>query len=282
MERAEKLIRSSDISLPVSKAKLTMALLPRVGFTSYAWIARGLPLGASRFGGPADLPAGLKWPRADGRPLLLAAQLNFGTLPIERSHPMVKRLPERGSFCLFLDVDDDPSGVAGEARGVVAMQFDGDARSLVRHDPPPAENAETWTHCHAVTVWPADHHLCLPDAEAVDSPLSEADRAEHGEVYQDLRSEINDLARTRHEVTLLGTPTLFNPDLRYALPDPDQWMLLLQFDGECEFLAGASTVSDRNPRTPSFGSADFVQYFVRKADFAAGRLDRGHLGYMMT
>ena len=51
MERAEELIRSQ---LPLSERRLIAALVPRVGFSSYPWIARGLPLGASRFGGPAD------------------------------------------------------------------------------------------------------------------------------------------------------------------------------------------------------------------------------------
>src|SRR5689334_20222138 len=96
MHKAEKVIRSSDLSLPVSKERLIAALLPRVGFSSYPWMARGLPLGASRFGGPADLPACMEWPRVHGRPMLLLAQLNFGALPIKRDHPIVKRLPERG------------------------------------------------------------------------------------------------------------------------------------------------------------------------------------------
>src|SRR5688572_16098865 len=105
MQAAEELIRSSNLSLPVSKARLIAALVPRIGFSSYPWITRGLHLGASRFGGPADLPAGVDWPRVDGRPLLLMAQLNFGELPIERHHPLMRLLPERGWFCLFLDID---------------------------------------------------------------------------------------------------------------------------------------------------------------------------------
>ena len=36
------------------------------------------------------------------------------------------------------------------------------------------------------------------------------------------------------------------------------------------------------PRQPSLGAADFVQYFVRKADYKVGRLDRGFLDYMLT
>ena len=103
MERAVAVIRSSDLSLPVSKRKLIAVLLPRVGFSSYPWMPRGLPLRASsRFGGPADLPVGVGWPIVDGRPLLLLAQLNFGDLPIERGHPIVQQLPvPRGGSVFF-------------------------------------------------------------------------------------------------------------------------------------------------------------------------------------
>src|SRR6185437_16630465 len=233
MEPAEELILSSDRALPVSKERLVAALLPRVGFSSYPWVSRALPLGASRFGGPSDLPAGIDWPSVDGRPLLLLAQLNFADLPIQRRHPIVKLLPERGWLCLFLDVDGNTRGTTGEEPGMVALQFQGDANKLVRHDPEPAPDAETWTHCHAVTVCYADHHLCLPDSDAVDSPLPKGDREESRDTYFELRSAIDDLARTRHEVTLLGSPTLFNPDLRRSLPNPQERMLLLELDGEC-------------------------------------------------
>lgn len=284
MGDAEEVIRSSEVALPMPKDRLLAALRPRVGFTSYPWMSRGLSLGASRFGGPADLPPGIAWPKADGRPLLLLAQLNFGDLPIKRFHPTVNQLPKRGWFCLFLDVDWDGNlrGLGGDNPGAVALQFDVAAESLIRHDPEPARDAKTWTHCHAVSVWPADHHLCLPGSDAVDSPLAENDREQFRDSYYELESEIDNLARTRHEVTLLGTPTLFNPDPRHSQQHPEEWMLLLQLDGECSWLAGVADPGKRYLDQPKFGSADFVQYFVRKSDYAAGRLDRGFLDYMLT
>ena len=112
MREAVQLIRSSRSPFPVPHEKLIAALKPRVGFTSLPWVPRGLPVGASRFGGPADLPAGVGWPTVDGRPLLLMAQLNFGDPPIERDHPLVQLLPQSGRLCLFLDVD---KGAVGEA-----------------------------------------------------------------------------------------------------------------------------------------------------------------------
>lgn len=282
MHEAEELIRSNNLSLPISNERLIAALLPRVGLTSYPWIPRALPLGASRFGGPADLPASVDWPTSNGRPLLLLAQLNFGDLPIDRFHPTVAKLPKCGWLCLFLDVDRSASGTAGDSPGVVAMQFEGDAHALIQHDLDPLPLTETWTHCHWATVYPAHHYLCLPCADAVDSPLLDEDRAQNRERYEEVRYEIDDLALAHHEVILLGTPTLFNPDLRRSLPVPTEWMLLLEFHGECAWLAGASNPRTRSIPQPSFGSADYVQYFIRKSDYNAGRLDRGFLDYMLT
>lgn len=284
MGDARTCIDSYGGALPVSKDRLIASLIPRVGFTSYPWVSRAMPLGASRFGGPVDLPTGVDWPSAEGRPLLLLAQLNFNNLPITRSHPTLEQLPRRGWFCLFLDVDWDGNLRGSDAAnpGVVAMQFDVPAESLVRHDPAPASDAETWTQCHAVTVYPADHHLCLPSVDAVESPLAESDRSAFRNAYEELESKVENLARTRHDVTLLGTPALFNPDPRLSREAPTEWMLLLQFSGECSWLAGVADLESGYPSQPKFGSADFVQYFVRKSDYAAGRLDRGFLEYMLT
>jgi hypothetical protein len=58
-------------------------------------------------------------------------------------------------------------------------------------------------------------------------------------------------------------------------------MLLLQFNGKCGWVAGVSKPSGYLSR-PTLDSADYVQNFVRKSDYRAGRLDRGFLGYMLT
>jgi hypothetical protein len=280
MHEAQELIRSSRLSLPVSKKLLTEALQPRVGLSSYPWMPQGLALGASRFGGPADLPVGVEWPTNEGRRLLLLAQLNFADLQIKRDHPMLALLPA-GWFCLFLDVYQPAIGIAGQEPGVVALQFDSPSH-LVRHDPDPSPDLEVWTHCHAVTVHPADHNVCLPCEGAVDSPLPQAASEVDRNAYRELVSKIDHLSRTHHEATLLGSPVLFNPDLRLELPKPSEWMLLLQFDARCSWLAGAQPPAGRHFRAPSIGDADYVQYFVRRQDYAAGRLDLGYLDYMMT
>ena len=132
-----------------------------------------------------------------------------------------------------------------------------------------------------MTVRPADRHLCLPGADAVDSPLPTGRRDEARDAYDELWCAVEDPTRTGHEVTLLGSPTLFNPDLRRARPDPNEWMLLLEFHGHGGWLAGVDP-GDGWLREPSFGSADYLQYFVRRSDYAVGRLDLGFLGYMLT
>ena len=75
--------------------------------------------------------------------------------------------------------------------------------------------------------------------------------------------------------------SLLNPDLRRGLDRPDQWILLLQFRGECKWLSRAGFPEDHFLDPPTFGDSDFLQYFVREEDFHAGRLDRSVLGYML-
>ena len=57
-------------------------------------------------------------------------------------------------------------------------------------------------------------------------------------------------------------------------------MLLLEFKGDCGWFAGNTDKGYVRP--PMLGDVDYVQYFVRKSDYDAGRLDRGFLDYMMT
>ena len=211
MEDAEEVIRSSDLPLPLPERELLAALIPRVGLSSYSWMPRALPLGASRFGGPADLPVGKDWPLVDGRPLLLLAQLNFGTLRIERSHPLLQRLPYRGCLCLFLDGHNMARGIVGENPGIIAVQFDVQVNNLIRHNPEPASDAEIWTSCHAVTVCYPDHVLCLPDAASVDSPLPKGVSEGNRKAYEDLKCEFERSARTRFEVSLLRFADALQP-----------------------------------------------------------------------
>lgn len=131
-----------------------------------------------------------------------------------------------------------------------------------------------------VTVLPADHEACLPDSNAVEAKaLGDLDEIE--EEYIDLVCAIDNLKRTPHEVTMFGSPTLHNPDKRESFEDPNEWMLLLEFDGKCSWLAGVAAPRKFQQR-PSFNDVDYLQYFVRKSDYHAGRLDRGCLQSMMT
>lgn len=75
-EAVRELIHQS--SLAACADALVASLRPEIGLTSYPWVSSALPMGASRLGGPADLPRGMTWPHVDSKPLALLAQLNFG------------------------------------------------------------------------------------------------------------------------------------------------------------------------------------------------------------
>ncbi|MEM1027821.1 MAG: DUF1963 domain-containing protein [Planctomycetota bacterium] len=284
METAANLIRDSDYAEHANA--LIESLIPKIGFTSYPWIEKYLPLGHSRFGGSADLPAGSTRPVVAGRPLPLLAQLNFGALPKDCERSLAEHLPRDGWLCLFLDISDLTAGVAGVDPGIAVMQFDGPANKLVRDQPEVPEAAEVWTVCHAVVVYPADYFVSLPSVESIDAApeIAEAfsDDPEEIDAFNDLLVwNIDALSRTKHEVTLLGTPTLFNPDPRENFDHPDEWMLLLEFSGVSNWIAGA-TIPREHLDQPSLMGADHLQYFVRKTDYKIGRLDRGRFEWMMS
>lgn len=68
----------------------------------------GMPLGASRIGGPADLPPGMDWPRREEGPLALIAQLRLSEIAPLDSEGL---LPPRGSLLFFYDAVEQPWGM---------------------------------------------------------------------------------------------------------------------------------------------------------------------------
>lgn len=64
-------------------------------------------LGATRFGGLPDLPAGVRWPRRRGEPLTLLLQLD---LRDAARFPATRSLPAAGWLWFFYDVVEQPWG----------------------------------------------------------------------------------------------------------------------------------------------------------------------------
>lgn len=168
----------------------------------------------------------------------------------------------------------------------MALQFDGKVEELVRHDPPPAAGARTWTTCHAATIWPADFSCVLPHHDCIDAPelpmWALINMQGDDSAYEELEHAMSGSKRAHAEVTLLGYPTLYNPDPRHYLDEGQDWELLLQWRGDSSFFAGVYREEPWFPDRPSISSIDFVCYFVRRIDMATGTLDRGWYGIMCS
>jgi hypothetical protein len=73
-------------------------LRPAIGISSIPAPANSIPIGASKFGGAPDLPAGVPWPSENGIPFHLIAQINLAEIaPFD----LENRLPDHGLLSFF-------------------------------------------------------------------------------------------------------------------------------------------------------------------------------------
>lgn len=96
------------------------------------------PLGASRFGGLPDLPAGVSWPVCDAGPIPFLAQVNLAELP---SSPGGDLLPKQGLLSFFygnpdgeFHFPDDEDGVTGGAVVLYAERLENLSRATAPED----------------------------------------------------------------------------------------------------------------------------------------------------
>lgn len=87
--------------------KLISLSKPSIRITRQRVNEDDLPIGASRLGGITDLPSGIQWPRYEGRPLSLVAQLNMEDVA---PHDVEKVLPTTGWLYFFYDLETMPWG----------------------------------------------------------------------------------------------------------------------------------------------------------------------------
>jgi len=95
-------------------ARVDRLLLPSIRIAAQAVPDGQIALGRSKIGGRPDLPAGVPWPRWQGRPLPFLAQLRLADMT---GYDGEKTLPGSGLLYFFYDTERMPWGLDPTAHG---------------------------------------------------------------------------------------------------------------------------------------------------------------------
>ena len=104
-DKIKSFIRNSEeIEIDkTEKEKLIALIRPTVGIKTKSSDDKDIKVGKSKIGGKPDLPKTLKWPRANGKPMLFCAQYNLSELTRFDKENI---LPKIGFFYIFLSLDE--------------------------------------------------------------------------------------------------------------------------------------------------------------------------------
>jgi hypothetical protein len=196
-------------------------------------------LGASRFGGLPDLPAGQEWPRGSQHPLTFLVQINCReTAALDAEHA----LPSQGMLYFFYDAIEQPWNLnpVGKRDAVVLY---GPEESLYPASPPPDLDPEKGVTPVAGIAF--ERLVALddyPEEALAQAGLSEAKIGAYYELYDDLDCGVIERdGSTTH--WLLGSPEPIQGEMRsdcvrfhaaaYGVhTQAEEWRLLLQLDSD--------------------------------------------------
>jgi hypothetical protein len=227
-----------------------------------------LPVGASRLGGPADLPEDMEWPRWERGPLALLAQLRLSEVA---AHDLPGALPDSGTLWVFYDAVEQPWGMGPEDTEAWRVIFSEDEDGFVRVLPP--EGMDEWARFAPHSVEMATV-ATFPSWETLSEQFPEfqfADDAEE-DYYMEWLASITG-GEIGEQTRLLGWPEAIQGDVhseaQYAsagiewgeqdVPGaPLDWRLLLQVD---------------TMEAPEWmwGDAGRLYFMIRENDLAARR-----------
>ena len=92
---------------------LIQALRPAIALSARRMDDAQIPVGASKFGGAPDVPAGFEWPMWDGRPLGFLAQISLAQIaPLDTQD----LLPRTGLLLFFIGYDEEQGAYAHAGR----------------------------------------------------------------------------------------------------------------------------------------------------------------------
>ena len=211
-----------------------------------------IPVGASKFGGRPDLPAGCAWPVWGETPLSFIAQVNLADVAKLGGGG---DLPSAGLLSFFYgDGDNGPWGFDPADRGAAQVLFtSGDLRGLTRtaHPSATAEDARCYPACSMAvrieTTWPRSDDIALTPLG-----LSIDDRCRYSDILSDVLDDAgggpmhrllgyaDNIQGDMHFECQLVTNGLYCGD-RTGYQDPRaarlaahaaDWVLLLQVDSD--------------------------------------------------
>ena len=170
-----------------------------------------IAVGASKFGGSPDLPAGFHWPQWQNTPLTFMGQVNLSeAAPYDADH----LLPTSGWLHFFYDLAGKPWG-APDQKGRWQLFYTPDSAALTRTTPP-----ATPIPAHALTFVQSWTIPVLADThpEGVYNLVSHGEsgvltvRAESIDDYDGLRQAIEAPTTPLHQ--LIGNPAQLQDDIR--------------------------------------------------------------------
>jgi uncharacterized protein YwqG len=233
--------------------------------------------GASRLGGIPDVAPGFVWPRFQGMPLSLIAQINCAE--VNKFDPD-GLLPRSGVLHFFYPVDgDQPWGLDPNDKGGAVVLFT-PSRKLARADIPPDLEESAIIPSQPVVIRPFAS-LPPPDSASYESLGLSEDQAK---AYEEMMSRLpGDWIPGQPSHFLLGhahesggmqlqcqlvTHGLYcgdqtgyeDPKAEELAPAATDWRLLLQIDSDHELNL-------------SFGDAGILHFWIRREDLQQRRFD---------
>jgi len=266
-ETAIELLRQTEFSHLAPELEPLMR--PAIHLTPAPLEPDDLPMGASRLGGPADLPPGTEWPRREQRPLALLVQLRLSEASEYDAEGV---LPQSGLLWFFYDAVEQPWGMGPADADAWRVIFSEAEEGLVRVDPP--DDLDEWAHFapHAAQMRTI---ATFPSWQTLEE-FSTVEFAHDGEAeyYMEWLASITG-GEMSERTWLLGWPEEIQGDVHAELvfygsrpgesgpPDPGlptDWRLLLQVD------------SMQAPQW-MWGDAGMLYFMIRTEDLAARRFE---------